>query len=61
MGRPRINPSKIDSNSKYCKRYREKNKEILKKKGRGREKEAREYEKHVCPEKYQKRLEKDPN
>ena len=53
MGRPRISLSKTDSNSKYCKRYREKNKQILKKKGRGKEKEAKEHQKYVWPEKCQ--------
>ena len=54
MGRPKSdNPL---SNKESCKKYREKNKEALKKKERERKKTAREYEKYLFSGKYQKRL-----
>ena len=57
MGRPKS--SKTLSNKEYCRKYREKNKEKLKQKDKERKKNAREYEKYVCPDKYMERLQKD--
>ena len=57
MGRPQSNKSQ--SNKDYCKRYREKNKDALRKKERERKEGSREYEKYVCSEKYQQRLQND--
>lgn len=54
MGRPRIHASKGAANSEYCKRYRKKNKDTLKKTEKERKKQAREYEKYVHPEKLKK-------
>ena len=50
MGRPQ---STSQSNKDYCKKYREKNKEVLKPKERSRKKFSRDYEKYTNTEKYQ--------
>ena len=49
MGRPQSNKSQSKKDS--CKRYREKNKDALRKKERKRKKASREYEKYVRPKK----------
>ena len=49
MGKPKSNSSK--SNKDYCQKYREKNKDELKKKDRERKRAAREYENYLQPEK----------
>ena len=59
MGKPKAVEDKCASNKKYCKRYRERNMEKLRKTEKERKKLEREYEKFFCPEKYKKRLEQD--
>lgn len=49
MHRPQSNKSQ--SSKDYFKRYRQKNKDAPKKKGRERKKASREYQKYVCPQK----------
>ena len=54
MGKPKTVEDKNASNKKYCKRYRERNKEKLRKTEKERKKLESEYGKYACPEKYKK-------
>ena len=47
------------ANRDYCRRYREKNKDAIKKKEREYKKMSRDYEKYLNTEKYQQRPHKD--
>ena len=55
MGKPKSNKANRD----YCRRYREKNKDAIKKKERERKKMSRDYERYLNTEKYQQHLHKD--